>query len=328
MKTMGNNTQTAWELGEFELIQKIQGAFPDVDLTDDCGWLDYRSEEKLLLTTDAAVRGVHFPMESKYLENGGYRGLAGAISDINGSAGNPIAVLMALSIPSDLTAKEFYSFIAGIKEYSNKSRVPVIGGNITRGVDLTGTFTVIGSAKKPISRSGAQPGNLLVLTGSVGGSEAGRILLSQNNESLELNAEMLASLTQRHLRPDPPLGIGEKLANADATSMIDISDGLLADAKHISESSGVCLHIELERIPLFPGVREFSEKQAYKPEILAARSGEEFELLATIPSQNLNKLKNLKRTCTVIGRVKKGCGLEVILDGETIEPSECGWTHF
>lgn len=317
----------AWDLGEFGLIDRIRKQFPKIDLTDDCAVV-HPQEGDVLVTVDCAVRGVHFPLSSEFMSDGGFRAFAGAVSDINASAGSPTGALLALEIPQDLTLPEFEDFIAGIKKYSKISSVPIIGGNITRGSNFSATITVIGFSEKPIGRSGAKPDDIIILSGSVGGSEAGRLLLEGEIDIDSLDAEAIGSLKSRFLRPNPPLGLGIALAELGATSMIDISDGLLADISHIAEASSVACHIELERLPLFRGVSEIAKAKKIRPELLAASSGEEFELIATVPQNAIPKIKAQKLPITVIGNVKKGHGVKVFLEQTTIDPTSKGWVHF
>ncbi|GEM_PF-173790 len=357
------NKPFAWELGEFGLIDRIRQLFPDIDLTDDCALIGLPTSGKLLITTDAAIRGTHFPEDGRYISDGGFRGFAGAVSDINASAGRPLGALLALVIPKDLLLSEFDSFMSGVVEYSSISGVPLIGGNITRGDRFGATFTIIGTSERPVARASAKPGDLLVLTGAVGGSEAGRMLITGEVETKGIERKVIDALKNQHLRPIPPLGTGERLAKLGATAIIDISDGFLADAAHIAETSGVKIGIELANLPLFPGVEEVAEIAGLNPYLLAAKSGEEFEIIASVPlgtdlcvslengqargpaptippvganlvfahspnNDNRQSGKRVLRTPTIIGEVSEGKGLKITLNGESVEPKDVGWRHF
>ena len=333
MNLVSGKQPHAWDLGEFYLIDRIRALVPDIDLTDDCAQIELPYEGTLLFTTDAAIRGVHFPEDSKYIADGGFRAVAGAVSDINASAGKPLAALLALVIPPELTLSEFDRFLSGLLEYSRHSEVPLVGGNISRGDRFGATISVIGSSNKVVTRSGARPDDLVVLSGSIGGSEIGRMIISGEASDADiksLDSEIIGTLLYRHLRPLPPLGLGEKLAAIGATSMVDISDGLIADVEHIAEASGVNIHIELGKLPLYPGVTEIAQRHRIEPAILAAESGEEFELIATMSLKDAEELEKLQMPMTVIGRVRSGNGfVDVTLNGEPIPPgfSE-GWKHF
>ena len=325
---MPESDRRAWERGEFGLIDRIRAAFPRIDLTDDCAAMRPPRDERLLLTTDAAVAGVHFPNRPEFMVDAGFRAFAGAASDIDASAGNPHGALLALVIPADLTTGEFDDFIRGISEYSALSGIPIIGGNIARGREFAATITVVGSTAKLVTRSGAQPDDLLLVSGALGGSEAGRLIAMGEIKSETISKKVREELEARFRRPSPPLGLGAKLARIGATAMIDISDGLLADATHIAESSGIEIAIELDRIPIFRGVAEVAAIRGIAPDLLAARSGEEYELLFTIPKNALDAAKSLSKTIAVIGHIKQGGGITPTRSGVPIATNEIGWRHF
>jgi len=324
-----NETGSAWEYGEFGLIDRIRAVFPEIDLTDDCAMITPPPESRLLLTTDAAVAGVHFPDSPIFYGDAGFRAFAGAASDINASAGEAICALLALVIPSKLSTREFDDFIRGVADYASLSGVPIVGGNIARGTEFAATITVLGSGANPVGRSGANPGDSLFITGRIGGSEAGRMLVMGEVEP-DLPNKILESLESRFLRPTPPIGLGAKLAEIGATAMIDISDGLLADANHIAESSDCGIAIELERIALFPGVAGIATLCGKDEGIFAAQSGEEFELLFTISKDDIVAIlsADIDYPVTEIGHIRSGDGVKITRNGNPISIKETGWRHF
>jgi len=321
------DSKSAWSIGEFGLIDRIREFFPQSNLQDDCAHINIENEQ-LLLTCDSGVRGIHFPEDEEYLFDGGFRAMAGAISDINASAGYPLGALLALEVPSDLSLNGFNEFIRGIQTYSEYSAVPIVGGNITSGANLACTINVIGKSKNPVRRNGAKFGDLVVLSGAIGASEAGRMIVLKENYPQKMDSEDIGSLVNRYLRPNPPLGLGKKLADIGATSMIDISDGLLADVQHIAEESEVNVYLELDRLPLFKGVREFAATIDETPEFFAVRSGEEFELIVTIPEKSFDRAKSIGYPLTIIGRLKKGKGLTTYFNDEQVDLKKIGWRHF
>ncbi len=322
----------AYDLGEFGLIGRIRELFPEIDLTDDCAAIETPRSAEILLTIDAGIRGTHFPEDSKFMLDAGWRTMAGAVSDINASGGNAISALMALQLPDSLNLAEFDDFIRGVREFVDWSGVPLHGGNITRGANFSATFSVVGSVKKRIGRKGAMPGELLILTGAIGGSEAGRMTAVGEIDSKSISSEIYNELISRYMRPSPPLGLGEKLAGIGVSSMIDISDGLLADASHIAEASGVEIVIYLDKLPIHPTLLKLAETVDIDSGRIAAVSGEEFELIAVIPEDYISSARKaaeeMETSITVIGKVFSGDGLKILRHGKPLNFEYLGWRHF
>ncbi len=314
----------AWDIGEFGLIDRIRASFPKSDLTDDCASVNIPFPGTLLLTTDSAVQGVHFPEGEEFLADAGFRALAGAASDINASAGEPIGALLALNIPKALSLEGFDAFIGGLSACSVRFGIPLLGGNITRSEQFSATISVFGLCERPLARDNAAEGDLLLVSGELGGSEAGRMVV-MNEVPEELRSVELAA---RFLRPEPPFGLGKILAKIGATSMIDISDGLLADIRHIADSSGLGISVELEKLPILPGVFEIAEYIGENPYILAATSGEEYQLAFTIPEAKIAATEELPFKTTTIGRLSSGSGLHPRFDNKPVDIKKAGWRHF
>ncbi len=325
---MANLSDTVSALGEFGLIERIRKTFPRIDLTDDCAWLPCPHEGDLLLTTDAGIRGTHFPEGSEFMRDAGWRTMAGAVSDINASGGNATGILLALQIPPLTFISEFDDFMEGVREFTEWSDIPLIGGNITTGDKFAATVSVIGVAKKHIGRNGAKIDDIVVLTGPIGGSEVGRILLMNEIDPEKVDPDVYQKLTERFMRPTPPLGIGEKLGSLGASSIIDISDGLLAEIHHIANTSGVEIIVDIDKIPLYPGVKQVATFSGIIPQKLASVSGEEFELVATISLENMKETIKVLPELTVIGHVESGKGVSVILEGKKVFLDYLGWRHF
>lgn len=314
------------------MIDRIRSMFPEIDLTDDCAAIISPDSEQFLFTIDAGLRGTHFPEDPRFMANAGWRTMAGAASDINASGGIPFSSLLALQIPSDMLLSEFDAFMHGVREFVEWSGIPLTGGNITRGNSFSATVSVLGSVRKKIGRDKAKPSEIVVLTGNVGGSEAGRIVAMNEIDDDLLSAKTRETLISRYMRPTPPFTLGEKLAQIGASAMIDISDGLLADISHIAKASGISIDIELKKIPIMPEAAELAKATQIDRYKLAAMSGEEFELLVTIPGSffdNARKLANKRGSeLTIIGETKSGEGISVYLESEKIEPDYLGWRHF
>lgn len=327
-----HKNKLAWDVGEFGLIDRIRGVFPEIDLSDDCAFIGVPRTKGLLLTIDAGLRGTHFPEESRFIRDAGWRTMAGAVSDINASGGKPSATLLALQIPRDFLLSEFDDFIRGVREFSDWSKVPLVGGNITRGDRFSATVSVIGETENRIGRGSADIGDLVVLTGTIGGSEAGRMLALEEIAPTIIVPDIRERLVSKYMRPYPPLGIGEMMAKIGATAMIDISDGLLADIAHIAESSNLGITIDVTSLPLHPDLVRLSELAEIDPFEIAAISGEEFELVFTIPPTSVETAREIAQVfatkITVIGEAEAGNGLEVFRAGVPARFDYLGWRHF
>jgi len=321
------NAPKARDEGEFGLIDRIRTLFPEIDLTDDCAALDFLVRGKLLFTTDAGIRGTHFPDSPEFMADAGFRTMAGAVSDINASGGRTVATVLALQIPENLTLSEFDDFMSGIRDFTRHHSIPLVGGNITRGEVFSATISAIGVAERPVGRDGATPGDIVFLTGPTGGSEAGRMLAMGEVPHDCVDAKTRDMLIRKYMRPSPPLKLGEKLAFEGATAMIDISDGFLADISHIARASGVGIEIELSEIPIFTGVADVAKAANIAPEKLAATSGEEFELVFTLPGNSI-RIDRMPQNAVVVGAVVKGDGVVLKLHGIEIEIEKPGWRHF
>jgi thiamine-monophosphate kinase len=183
-----------------------------------------------------------------------------------------------------------------------------------------------------VPRSGAQPGDILVLTGELGGAAAGRLLLDQPELGANLDAAAANGLRNRQLEPIPRLASGRSLAAAGATAMIDLSDGLAGDALHLAKASGVGLRIEAGSLPLAEGVAEIAGAVERDPLELGASGGEDYELLAALPPDRLEEAfrrmaEAAETSLTEIGEVVAGEGVELRLpEGGLLETR--GYDHF
>jgi len=229
----------------------------------------------LVVTQDALVEGVHFRFELVTWRELGFRAAAANISDLAASGAEPLALLVSLGAPVDIRVEDVVELYEGL----NVPGVPVRGGDTTRAAAVLLSVTALGRADRVPGRSGARPGDLVVVTGPLGAAGA--------------------AFRAGGLAP-PPLRVeeGRRLA-AVATAMLDISDGLAVDAAHIAHRSGCRIEIELERVPLAAGAT-----------IDDLGFGEDYELLAATP----NGLD-----FPVIGRCKEGLGVALTLHGEAVE---------
>lgn len=254
------------ELGEFGLLAELERLGLAQGIADDAAQV-----EGLVVTQDVLVEGVHFRSDLVAWRDLGFRAAAVNLSDLAASGAEPLALIVSLGLPPDTAVEDVLELYAGL----NEPGVPVRGGDTARAEAVLLSVTALGRAERVPGRSGARPGDLVVVSGPLGAAGA-------------------AFREGRLARPPLRLEEGQRLA-AVATAMLDVSDGLAPDAGHIAERSGCRLAIELERVPLAPGAT-----------IDDLGFGEDYELLATTRDA---------LGFPVIGRVEEGEGVALTLDG-------------
>ena len=255
------------EGAEFDAIRRLLALWGPraAGIGDDAAILDVPAGERLVVSTDASVEDVHFRREWLSAEEVGARATAAALCDLAAMAATPRGLLLALGLP-DRWRGDIDALARGVGNVAASAGCAIIGGNITKAGELSLTVTVLGSAKRPVTRDGAVADDDLYVTGSLGGSGAAlRSLLAGEAPQPAHRARFAA--------PVPRLRESVWLAARGAHAAIDISDGLLGDATHLARASGVSLALDERTIPLFPGVSVED----------ALASGEEYELLVAMP---------------------------------------------
>lgn len=254
---------------EFDLIRRMAARWGDLvqHAGDDAAILEVAHGARLVASTDSSVEGVHFRREWLSLQEIGYRATVAALSDLAAMAADPVGLLIAATIPAGI-AETIEQLADGIGQAARDSGCPIVGGDLTGGDRISLTMTVLGAASPPISRSGAKVGDRVWVTGRLGGPGAAvRALLSGQLPSAEH--------WPRFAHPVARLAEARWLAERGATAMIDLSDGLSSDARHLAAASGVALEIDVTSIPCVPDVTPRA----------ACASGEEYELLLTAPDE-------------------------------------------
>ena len=251
--------------------------------------LEVPAGEKLVVSTDASVENVHFRRSNISPSEVGYRAAAAAISDLAAMAATPLGLLFALVLP-DEWRRDAGAVADGIGEAAGASGCTIVGGNISSGGELSITTTVLGSSATPLTRAGARPGDSLYVTGSLGAAAAA-VAAWESGKAPPRNCR------EKFARPEPRIREALWLASHGASSAIDISDGLAADAAHLAEASGVSVTIDLERVPF---------AACTSPE-LSLSGGEDYELLVTASAFDVDQFQRaLGIPLTCIGSVASG----------------------
>lgn len=232
------------------------------------------------------VEDVHFRREHLGPEQIGARAAAAAISDLAAMAAVPGELYLALVLPGGVSLGEAEAIVRGVAGVASRTGMSVTGGDLTAGAVLALSVTAVGWTDSPgdlVGRDGARLGDRVAVTGPLGGAGAGLALLDGRVDASSLRAETVSDLHQRYAAPEPRIETGLALSRCGATAMIDISDGLATDARHLALASGVRIEIELERLPLAPGVAPVAERAGADPASFAATAGEDFELCVCLP---------------------------------------------
>jgi thiamine-monophosphate kinase len=298
---------------EFDLVRSLLSEWGKAAerIGDDGAILHVPPGEKLVVTTDTSVEGVHFRREWLNHFEIGYRATAASLSDLAAMGARPLGIVIALTLPED-DKREARAIAHGIREGASAVLCPIVGGDLTAGKSLSLTITALGTVEHPLSRAGAKLGQRVYVTGRLGGPAAALRAWRAGREPGEWDRARFANPVPRI---EPAIG----LAARGATSAIDISDGLVADAGHIAAASKVRIEIDLERIPNAAGVSPSD----------AASSGEEYEIVVTAPEIDTHTYRDeFGLELTEIGRVVAGSVGVALLDNGNPVAAPPGYDHF
>ncbi|MBI5310009.1 MAG: thiamine-phosphate kinase [Actinobacteria bacterium] len=248
----------------------------------------------VVTSIDAVVDGVHFERATTSLRATGHKAVASALSDLAAMGVAAGEVYVAAGVPADVGDGDFEQLVLGIEDAASACGATITGGDLTASPVLWLAVTVVGHAEgesEVVGRDGARPGDLLAVTGELGGSAAGLRLLNGDVEPSAVGAATAAALRERHQLPSPRFDAGRALAGAGATAMIDLSDGLARDARQLAAASGVSATLRLPDLPLAAGVAQVAAATGADPAAFAAESGEEYELLCALPPERLSEAR-------------------------------------
>ncbi len=292
---------TARDAGEFGLIAALTARLPQSDAVllgpgDDAAVLAF-PQGRVVATTDVLVEGVHFRRDWSTAYDVGRKAAAASLADVAAMGGTATALLVGLAAPGDLPLAWALELADGLRDEAALVGASVVGGDTVSCDLVVVSVTALGTVDRWVPRSGAQPGDQVVLAGRTGLSAAGLSLLQQGIST--------GPLVEAHRRPTPPYALGPVLAAAGASAMCDVSDGLVADLGHIAVASNVA--IELHSAAL-------RDPDVTLEHVLTG--GEDHALVATLTGE-------VPEGCRVIGTVRAGSGVTV--DGLVVSG---GWDHF
>jgi thiamine-monophosphate kinase len=305
--------------GEFDRLRAIFARLGPAarDLGDDCALVSVAGRT-IAISIDLSLEGVHFRTDWLSFREIGWRATAAALSDLAADGAAPLGVLVSLGVPGDrqrLSGNASLEIMSGVGAAARSVGAHVLGGDLVRSPRYLVDVCALGLADRPVRRNGARPRDRLWVTGRLGG--AGRAL-----HALQAGQRLEPVLRRRFARPVARIAAGSWLSRHGARAMIDISDGLAGDARHIAAASGVTIVIELERVPCWPGVTPRD----------ALASGEEYELLVALPrafgerdARVFSRATGLP--LTRIGVCTSGRGVRITENGRRITPPP-GYDHF
>jgi thiamine-monophosphate kinase len=324
------------EIGEFELIARLVERLPApgsrvrIGSGDDAAVVDPRGP--MVISVDALIEGVHFTLPAFTLRAVGRKALAAALSDLAAMAAEAGEAYVVLGVRDGLAESDLIELVDGVAEVARREAVAVIGGDVNAAPALLISVTAIGYEPEGagvVGRAGARPGDVVAVTGELGGAAAALALLAHAGAGASLPDAARDRILARQLDPSPRLAAGRALATAGATAMIDISDGLGGDAGHLAAAGGVRLEIDLDRVPLAEGLAAIAGGP-YEARLLAASGGEDYELLACLPPDRLPEARSAVEATgtglTEIGQVTEGAGAS-LRDPDRGEVAPAGFDH-
>lgn len=340
-----SSLQSIEALGEFGLIDHLTSTFSHslkstiTGIGDDAAVIDFNNKHTVV-STDMLVEGIHFHLGYMPMKHLGYKSVVVNVSDICAMNATPTHITVSISVSSRFSVEALEEFYEGVALACKVYKVDLIGGDtVASQKGMTISVTALGEIEKnkAVYRSGAQENDLLVVSGDLGSAYLGFQVLERERQVFEANPQhkpdldLYTYLVERQLKPEARKDIIELLGQLEVqpTAMIDISDGLASEIKHICKSSTVGCHVYEDKIPIDPVAIRTCEEFSLDPTTVALSGGEDYELLFTIAQEDYPKIK-ANPNLTVIGHMTdKSQGAQLITrSGEALELKAQGWSAF
>ncbi len=338
---MKNKDVKIKDIGEFGFIRSIMDNchFSSEKIVkgigDDCAVIGPYGDKLFLITTDLLVEDVHFTWGKISPEHLGQKAVAVNLSDIAAMGGKALHLFLSLAIPKSTRLKYLHSIYGGIKTMCERYGVNILGGDTSASPDrLIINVSVLGEVneKEVLYRDGARPGDAIYVTGTLGDSAAGLKLMKGDFSAPNSLAE---SLMKKHNLPVPLLETARRIARTRmAGSMIDLSDGLLADLRHICEASDTGAKLRHSNLPISPELKTLSEINKFDPYDLALSGGEDYHLLVTVPRKHASSFQKTFETGETahlfpIGEITSRKPITILMpDGVEKKIDAEGFEHF
>ena len=316
--------RTVGDLGEFGLIDAITAGLTMpagvvVGPGDDCAV--FAPSGAVVVSTDAMIEDVHFRRAWSGPHDVGRKAVASAVADVEAMGARPLGLVVALSCPADTPADWVIEFSRGVREEGERSGAALAGGDVTRGATIAVVVTAFGDleGRAPLLRSGARPGDVVAYVGRLGMAAAGLAVLGRGFRSP-------GSVVRAHRVPEVAYGQGVAASEAGATSLIDCSDGPLADLGHVARASGVCIDLDSSALEADEAQKTVAAAiGGGDPLTYVLTGGDDHALLGTFPARG-----GVPSGWTVIGRVLEADGEPAVtVDGEPWAVTQPGgWRHF
>ena len=309
-------------LGEDGVVQMLRDRFVahpgTVGIGDDAAVFPSPGE-RLVMTTDTLVERVDFKLDYLSGSDLGWKTMAVNVSDLAAMGAEPSQAVATLCLPPTTPLGFVADLIDGLADAATEWDVKLVGGDLSSADEISLGITLLGHTAAPVLRSGARPGDALLVSGDLGGSAGGLHLLTRDHRAN-------GPLVERHRRPRPRVELSRLLREVPVSAMIDISDGLIVDTGRLMKASGTGCRIHSRLVPVDPAL---SEVDALDPLHSALFGGEDFELLFTVPSDAILEVtdagERIGLALTQIGSVTHGGDL---LDGTAFDDLEGeGWDH-